>query len=157
MSENITFTVFTKLLNKPLPELGRYVKDLGLDGVELPVRPGYPVDPDNISSALPEAGKIFADFGLKIGSVAGSIDEKTIAACSEVGIPIIRICVLIHKDMDYWKSIELHQKQWDKLIPALDKYGVSIGIQNHCDRCIANTAQMHSVLQNYDPKHICAV
>ena len=78
---NIAFTVFSKPWTLPLPELAALVKSLGLDGVELPVRPGYQVEPANVANGLKEAVKIFADHGLKIGSVAGPTDEPTIAAC----------------------------------------------------------------------------
>jgi hypothetical protein len=30
----------------PLPELAEFVNTLGIDGVELPVRPGYQVEPE---------------------------------------------------------------------------------------------------------------
>ncbi|GAI21893.1 unnamed protein product, partial [marine sediment metagenome] len=39
MSENgIIFTVFTKPWRMPLPELGKYVSELGFDGIEFPLR-----------------------------------------------------------------------------------------------------------------------
>ena len=75
---DVAFTVFTKpWRDKPLAELARFVRDLGFQGVELPVRPGYQVPPENVTKGLPEAGKIFADHGLKIGTIAGPTDEKT--------------------------------------------------------------------------------
>lgn len=156
MSKEIDFTVFTKPWKMPLPELGKFVKKLGFDGIELPIRDGYQVEPGKVT-ALTEAARILGDLEVKIGSIAGPTDEQTIAACAEAGIPIIRICVGIFEEMDYWQSIEFHRKQWDKLIPILEDSGVSIGIQNHCDHCMANAMQMYHILENYNPKHICAV
>ena len=88
-------TVFTKPWNKEvsLRELGRKMKAIGVDGVELPVRPGYQVEPANVGKGLPEAKKILAGEGIKIGSVAGSVDEPTINAMGAAGIKILRICV----------------------------------------------------------------
>jgi len=157
MSAKVRFTVFTKPWKMPLPELAGFVRGLGFDGVELPVRPGYQVEPDNVAKGLPQASKVLADHGLKIGSVAGPADEQTIAACAEAGVPIIRICVVIAEDQDYLTGIAEHQRQWDKLVPILDKHGVAIGIQNHCDRCIANAMQLRHAIEKYDPMHICAV
>ena len=47
---SIQFTLFTKPWRTPIPELASMVADLGFDGVELPVRPGYPVNPDNMAT-----------------------------------------------------------------------------------------------------------
>jgi len=89
----IKFTVFTKPWKMGLPELGQYVHGLGFDGVELPVRPGYQVEPEQVRRDLPRAAKILSDFGVRISTVAGPTDEATMEACAEAGVPIIRICV----------------------------------------------------------------
>lgn len=153
----VAFTVFTKSWKMPLPELGRFIKGLGLDGVELPVRPGFQVTPENIARELPEAVRILADCGLKIGTLAAPTDERTIAACGACGIPIIRICVSIPKDKDYLAAIVDFQREWDALVPVLDRHGVAIGLQNHCSRMIANAMQLRHAIEKYDPRHICAV
>ncbi|HUS47743.1 MAG TPA: hypothetical protein VM098_06470, partial [Phycisphaerae bacterium] len=71
------YTVFTKpWKDKTLAELFAFVKGLGFDGVELPVRPGFQVSPETIAEGLPAAARIAADCGLRIGSVAGPTDEK---------------------------------------------------------------------------------
>ena len=58
---NVTFSVFTKPWKMPVAELGRFVKGLGFDGIELPVRPGYQVLPENVRRDLPKAAKQLAD------------------------------------------------------------------------------------------------
>ncbi|HUT25154.1 MAG TPA: sugar phosphate isomerase/epimerase [Sumerlaeia bacterium] len=151
-------TVFSKPWpDKPLPELAKFVKGLGLDGVELPVRPGYQVEPKNVTKGLPEAAKILADHGLKIGSVAGPTDEATIAACGKAGVPIIRICVGIDMNIGYFATEEKVRKEFDALIPALDRHGVSIGVQNHCDVCVGSAVGIMHLIEKYDPKHVSAV
>jgi len=45
-----------------LPELARHIAGLGFDGVELPVRPGYPVHPDNVTEELPRAAHLLGRF-----------------------------------------------------------------------------------------------
>ena len=72
---NLSYTVFTKpWQKKSLPELARFVSDLGFDGIELPVRPGYQVEPENVAKGLPEAARILGDHGVRIGTVAGPTD-----------------------------------------------------------------------------------
>lgn len=153
----VSFTVFTKPWAEPLPELVRRVRSLGLDGVELPVRPGYQVEPANVAKGLKEAVKVFAGEGLKIGSVAGPTDEATIAACGEAGVPIIRICVGIDLSVGYRATEESVRRQFDALVPALEKHRVTIGVQNHCDICVGSAIGIVHLIEKYDPRHVCAV
>jgi len=154
---NVTFSVFTKPWKMPVAELGRLVKGLGFDGIELPVRPGYQVLPENVRRDLPKAAKQLADFGLKIASVAGPTDEATIAACAESGVPTIRICIGTG-DEGYLAGEARLQREFDALVPLLDKHGVQLGIQNHVGRNdVCNAMGLLHLIGKYDPKHIAAV
>jgi len=154
---DIAFTVFTKPWKMPLPELGEFVHELGFDGVELPVRPGYQVLPENVAKGLPEAARVLADSGVQIASIAGPTDEPTLAACAEAGVPIIRICVSIDAEKGYLAEEARLQREYDALVPLLEKHGVTIGIQNHCDLCVANAMGMRTLIGKYDPRHFGAV
>ena len=117
---SISYTVFTKpWKNKSLPELAKFVSDLGFDGVELPVRPGYQVQPENVTKGLPEAARIFADHGVRIGTLAGPTDEVTIAACAEAGVPIIRVCESIDMKLGYMATEQKLRSGYDALLPLL--------------------------------------
>lgn len=155
----IQFTVFTKPWNIPAKELARYIKNLGLDGVELPIRDGYEVTPENIGKKLPEVVKIFADYGLTIPSVAPlpPVKEEIIAHCGETNIQIIRQCVRISPETGYMKTMEQLWKEFDRLVPVLEKYKVKIGIQNHCDLFIPHALGIRYLIERYSPKHFCAV
>ncbi|HEX2999824.1 MAG TPA: TIM barrel protein, partial [Armatimonadota bacterium] len=41
--------------------------------------------------------------------------------------------------------------------PRLERYGVTLGVQNHCDRCMANAMQLRYLIGQYNPKQIAAV
>ena len=152
-------TVFSKPWDNEvtLEQLGKKLTSLGVDGVELPVRPGYQVEPENIAKGLPEAKKILADQGIKIGSVAGSVDEPTINALGEAGVQILRICVGIDMSIGYMATERRLREQWDALIPALDHAGVNIGVQNHCNNCVGSAVGIMHLIEKYDPKHVSAV
>lgn len=154
----VRYTVFTKpWKDRPLGELFAFVKALGFDGVELPVRPGFQVEPDGIEKGLAEAAKVASDNGLRIGSIAGPTDEKTIAACAAAGVPLIRVMGRIPPETDYFTAVAELQMQWDALVPLLDKHAVAVGVQHHCWRYISNAMQLCCAIARYDPKHICAV
>jgi sugar phosphate isomerase/epimerase len=155
-SEDVTFSVFTKPWKTPIPELGAFVKGLGFDAIELPVRPGYQVLPENVARDLPKAAKQLADCGVAIASVAGPTDEKTIAACAEAGVPTIR--VMVHIDEDGYLATEARtQAEYEALVPVLDRYGVQIGVQNHCNEWVSSAAGLLHLMERFDPRHVAAV
>jgi sugar phosphate isomerase/epimerase len=152
------FTVFTKpWQEETLEELGKLVKRLGFDGVELAVRPGYQVVPERVDTDLKEAVKILGDQGVIIGSIAGPTDRRTIAACGECEIPIIRICQGIDLNVGYMESVTRIRKEYDALVPYLQEAGVAIGVQNHCGNMIASAIGTMHLIEQYDPQVVCAV
>jgi sugar phosphate isomerase/epimerase len=155
MNGAIRFSVFTKPWKMPIPELGAYVRALGFDGIELPVRPGYPVEPDSVAE-LPRAARQLADEGVQIESIAGPTDEAAIAACAEAGVPVIRTMVRIGSE-GYMASVAEAHRAFDALLPSLERSGVRIGVQNHCDRYIPHAMGLLHFLERYDPRQVCAV
>ncbi len=154
-ADSFVFSVFTKPWKMPTPELGDLISALGFTGVELPVRPGYQVEPENVED-LPEAAEQLAEHGVKITSIAGPTDERTIAACADAGVPIIRTCVSVG-DEGYMATEAQTQREFDEKVPLLDRYGVTIGVQNHADRNVGSAAGTLRLIENYDPRHIAAV
>jgi len=154
--DQIHFSVFTKPWKLPLGELATLVSRLGFDGIELPVRPGFQVEPANVAHDLPAAVRQLGDHGLTIYSIAGPTDEATIAACAETGIPMIRIMVPIGPE-GYLASEAAARRKFDALLPLLETYRVRVGVQNHNGRYVCNAAGLRHLLQGYDPTLICAV
>jgi sugar phosphate isomerase/epimerase len=155
---SVYFTVFTKPWKFPLPELAHHVAGLGFDGVELPVRPGYPVHPDNVADALPEAVKILGERGLRIASIAGPTDENTMAACAASGVPLIRICVGMRSGETYLEGETRLQREFDAFVPLLARHGVTLGVQNHYgNHDVCNAMGLRHLLERYDPQQIGAV
>ena len=152
----MSYSVFTKMWgDKSIEELGEFVRGMGFDGIELPVRPGYPVEPDSVATTLPAAVRKLEAIDVRITSVAGPTDEATIAACGDAGVPIIRTCPDISDG--YLASIDRHWSAFDALVPLLEQHGVAIGIQNHCDDWICNAMGVRHLIERYDRRHICAI
>ncbi|WP_194288285.1 sugar phosphate isomerase/epimerase family protein [Agrobacterium tumefaciens] len=150
-------TVFTKPWYDPLDILAQKIAALGVDGVELPIRPGYQVEPETAVAELPRAVKILADHGLAIRSIAGPYNERTIAVCAENSIPVIRIFAPIDPEIGFYKSLERYRREFDAAVPWLDRYGVCIGIQPHAGPCIGSAAGLLHLVDRYDPRHIAIV
>ena len=156
MHHAITLSVFTKPWKMSLPELARFVSGLGFDGIELPVRPGYQVEPHQISRDLPLAVRTLADHGVRITSVATEPTPEAITACAEAGIPIIRTMAPI--DSDGYRATEARlQRHYESFLPLLRDSGVKIGVQNHNGNYVSNASGLRSLLEPFDPTLIGAV
>jgi sugar phosphate isomerase/epimerase len=150
-------SVFTKPWTDPLPALADKLAALGVDGVELAVRPGYQVTPETAAAGLKDAVGILGARGLRILSIASVADEATIAACGDAGVPLIRIMAPIDMTLGYLGSVTRLQRRLDALLPALDRYGVTIGVQNHYGLFVGSAVGLLHLLQPFDRRLVCAV
>lgn len=156
--ERITFSVFTKPWKTiSVAQLGELVRRMGYTGIELPVRPGYQVEPQTIGKLLPAVAKELAQFDVRICSVAGPTDEATIAACAEAGVPVIRTMAAIPAGATYLEAEAAIQQQYDALLPALERSGVTIGVQNHLGNYVANALGLLRLIEKYNPTQVAAV
>jgi len=154
--QRMQLSVFTKPWKMPLPRLGELVARLGVEAIELPVRPGYQVEPQDVARGLPRAARQLAELGVRIHSVAGPADEATIAACAEAGVPIIRVMARVG-EAGYLAAEAETRREYDALVPILARHGVTLGVQNHCDRFVPNALGLRGILSGYDPRHVGAV
>ena len=155
---DVAFSVFTKSWKTvPLGRLGELVRGMGFEGIELPVRPGFQVVPERAGRDLPAAARQLADVGVAIHSVAAAADEAMIMACADAGVPLIRIMAPIGADESYADAEERYRREFDALLPALDRAGVTLGVQNHAGRQVANAIGLRSLIGRYDPRHVAAV
>ena len=150
-------SVFTKPWTEPLPALADKLAAVGVDGVELAVRPGYQVTPETVGTGLKEAARILGERGLSILSIASVTDEATIAACGEAGVPLIRIMAPIDLSLGYMGSVDKLRRELDALVPALERHNVAVGIQNHYGRFVGSAIGLYHLVEPFDPRHVCAV
>jgi len=154
MMDGICLSVFTKPWpGLSLDELGVLVSTLGFDGVELPVRPGYQVEPQRVAG-LAQAVETLGRHGVQILSVAGPADEATIAACAEAGVPTIRVMAPVARGESYPEAEARYRREYDALLPLLERYGVQLGVQNHYGRFVANAVGLQRLVAPYDPRSI---
>ncbi len=79
------FIMFTKHLQTlSIAEMGRVVKDLGFSGVELTVRAGGHVSPQQVSSDLPIAIERLAEIGLTVPAIVVEIHRPSDPYSEEV-------------------------------------------------------------------------
>jgi sugar phosphate isomerase/epimerase len=152
-----TWSVFTKPWREPsIGTLGELVSGMGFNAVELPVRPGYQVTPDEVATALPDAVRRLAHAGIGVTSIASGTDEATFAACAEAGVPFIRIMVPVGPS-GYAATGDEIRRTLDGLTARAERFGVRVAVQPHYDDYIADSSELYALLRDYDPRAIAAI
>ena len=146
--------------------------ELGLDGFELCVRPGYAVSPDNITEALPpfaaECRKGGIDVPLitaNIGDPADPLAEKFLSAMDKSNVRMLRLAYYYfgrHKDISYWAEVDKLKKKLETFTALAKKYGVKLMYHTHSsdeegpNYMGSNASNLMHVIKDLDPKHIGA-
>ncbi len=156
------FALFVKPWKKlSLPELAKHVRELGFSWIELPVRPGFPCEPESIQTSLPKAVALLRNEGIRVLNVTVSLpldDERLYAACLEAGISMNRVMFDRQEGENYWDAEKRARETLDLAVPFCEKYGFQIGVQNHSGRNVpVNAMGLHHLLQDYDPKYVGAI
>ena len=141
MTQTSKFTVFTKpWKNDTLEALADRVAGLGFQGIELPVRDGFQVNPDNFRAALPKAVSVLGQKNISIESIAGAIETDLVKAMGHSGVKILRIMLGADPKKNYLKQEETYYKTVSELLPVLESSGVRLGVQNHCGNFLGSSS-----------------
>ncbi len=149
--------IFTKPWKCSIPELGEMLAALGVDGLELPVRPGYPVTPDNMIDELPKAVAVLKQYGQTVYSIGASVSAASIAACGAAGVPVIRDGIAIDMSKGYYASVAAFRRMCQELTAELVMHNVKIGVQNHCNNFVGSAIGLMHVIGDFAPQQVGAV
>lgn len=148
----------------PLPELAAHLKGVGVDGVDLPCRPGAPIGPADAPKMLPEARRVFEDHGLVLERVVTGIQEandetdRQLEAIRNAGVSKIRLGGYHVPRDEVANATQLLDEARRKLAGVeklLKKHGVKGGIQNHSGITLdVNVCSCLLVMQDCDPEWV---
>jgi len=161
------FIMFTKHLEGlDIPGIMEALKSVGVEGADLCVRPGYPVNTDNVDKDLPKVAKQFADEGLCIPLVTTPGDftntqidyaERMYAGCGEAGVANIKLGYW-HWSADgpgYWELADTIHEELEKFSRLSEKYGPKTCIHNHSGRSMGlNSSAVMNLVKGFDPKYV---
>jgi len=161
--ELIYFTKFLQGLSAE--EVGRTAKRLGFDGLDLAIRRGQCVNPDNVESALPEAMKIWKDQGLSVPLVSmetrptdprAQTTVRIYEACGKAGIPRIKVGYWHWKEgAPYWPGVEAIRKDMAEFEKLGRKTGIKTVIHTHSGYYYGGNASSAMLLvRGFDPKFV---
>lgn len=157
--------LFTKSLRgMSISQMADTAVSLGLDGLDLAVRAGYPVNPDNVASELPAAARELAQRGLSIPLVttegkftdpSAPDAEPTFAACAEVGCPLIKLGYWGYTFPGYWEQVDAVRRDLAGFAKLGEKHGVKSMVHVHSGRRpAANCAMAMQLVEGLDPRHV---
>jgi len=142
-----------------VPEVGAVIRDLGLDGVDLTVRPGGHVLPENVREGLPAAVKALSDQGLKVPMITTGVTDAgeehadaifaTAAAC---GIRRLKLGYWPYKGFGTMAAlIDDCQRKMDGIEALAARHGVRACIHIHSgNSASANAAIVYLLLKDRD-------
>lgn len=155
------FAVFVKpWKSMALPELAQHVRHLGFDRIELPVRPGFAVEPEEIERGLPRAVQLLGGEGIQVVNVTVALpldDERLYAACAACKISMNRV-IFGRGGLGYWEAEAKARRELEAALPLCQQYGVKIGIQHHYGGSVPiNSMGLHHLVQGFDPAYVGAI
>ena len=132
------------MFSKPLQtmsiaEAGRVIRDLGFEGVDLTVRPGGHVLPEDVRDSLPVAVRTLADLGLQVPLITTAItaaDEPYAAdifkAAAEAGVPEIKLGYWRYQGFGTFRqAMDEIARQLDGIEELARRTGVRANIHTH--------------------------
>lgn len=160
------YVYFTKSLQKlDLQGILNFLKEAGLDGADLAVRPGYPVHPDNALTELPRAAKAFRNEGLVIGLVTAPTDmndpdsrtsRALFEACGKAGVPAIKLGYFYYQGK-FDAALADARGRLAGFAKLAAKTGVRACYHTHSGNFLGNNAAgLRLLLQDADPHHVGA-
>jgi sugar phosphate isomerase/epimerase len=160
------FIYFTKTLKELAPPaLVEFCKETGVDGLDLAVRPGYPIEPGNALTELPKFAAIMKQNKLDIPLVsaptslidAESKDAKNLfEACALAGVPMIKIGYFPYKG-NFSDDLQGARKKLQGFSKLAQATKVKAVYHTHSGNNIGNNAvSLKELLTDFDPHQIGA-
>ena len=158
--------MFSKMLGSLLvDQAGDAIAEMGFDGVDLTVRAGGHVLPENVEGDLPKAVEILQSKQLSVPMITtGIVDatepyaEATLRTASECGIQYLKLGYWQYRGFGHIKAqIREVREKIEGLQALAQKYDVCLGLHVHSGNFMtAMPGVMVMLLEGFDPKHIGA-
>lgn len=156
-SDAFKVSVFSKNLQwLSFTEMAKIAADIGFDGIDLTVRPGGHVLPENVSVDLPKAVEAIRKSGLEVFMITTAITDasdphtvRILKAASALGIRHYRLGWFSY---DSKQTIENNLKNFERQLRSIAELNATYGIigeyQNHSGTHFgAPVWDLHKVLQ----------
>jgi L-ribulose-5-phosphate 3-epimerase len=143
--------------------LAEILSEAGAEGIDLSVRPGGHVLPENVETDLPKAVEAARKKGLRVDMIVTGIikaDEKyaesIIKTASSLGIKFYRLGYINYEDtVDIMTTLQKVKNDFLKLAEMNSKYKIHGAYQNHAGIRIGGPVwDLYELLKDLDPEFI---
>lgn len=157
--------VFTKSFqDRPIPEVCKIFKRIGADGLDLTVRPGGHIDPQDVVRELPPAVQAAKDAGLKVFFLTTSItdaDETArtlLATAADLGIDRVKLGYFRYKKFgEMRREIDAVKKRIDGIAKLAKPFGVLPCVHIHSGNFIpSHGTHLYELIKDFDPQDVGA-
>lgn len=160
--------LFSKMLkDRSIDELADLAAVLGIDGYDLAVRPGHPVNPDNVAEALPRAAATLRARGFDIPMITANTDlvdaaatgvDTLLAAMAAAEVPRVKLGYYkIDLATDYWVAVDECRAKLAAWGEKAKSHGVQVVYHTHSNRCMGlNAGMLAHLLRGLDPSGVGA-
>ncbi len=159
---------FIHIFSKPLQwldydSLAELLAEAGAEGIDLTVRPGGHVLPENVKRDLPLAVKAAQKRGLRTDMIVTAITgadeqyaEDIIATASDLGIKFYRLGYLNYDEKSgVWGTLQKYKPLMKKLEERNRKYNIHGAYQNHYGTRVGGPVwDLYELLKDLDPQYI---
>ncbi len=159
----IPFYLFSKVLQwMPLADVPNAVKDMGFDGIDLPVRRNGFFDIPDLKAKLPNVVRQSANLGLRTPVLTTDMNIGRMAEMDEFlkilageGIQHYRMGYLAFSSKEVKKELSEMNSTMKKAAALHEKHGVTGHYQNHAGRRIGGSVwEVYHLLEGIDPDHV---
>ena len=160
--------LFSKMLkDRSIDALADLAAFLGIDGYDLAVRPGHPVNPDNVAEALPRAAATLRARGFDIPMITANTDlvdatavgvDTLLAAMAAAEVPRVKLGYYkIDLSADYWAAVDVCREKLASWGEKARSHGVQVLYHTHSNRCMGlNAGMLAHLLRGLDPRGVGA-
>jgi sugar phosphate isomerase/epimerase len=162
--EDDTICAFSKIFQwLDYDSLAGFLSEAGFEGIDLSVRPGGHILPDNVEKDLPKAVKAAQKHGLTIPMIATAITDvsdpvtkRILKAASDTGVKYYRLGYYRYDEqLDATQNLEKVKKSLNALGELNAKYGLQGGYQNHVGNFVGSPVwDLWYAIKDLDPEHI---
>jgi sugar phosphate isomerase/epimerase len=160
-----TFVAFSESFQAwPIPEVCQKFKAIGLDGLDLTVRPGGHIEPADAPKTLPAAVQAARDQGVRIAMLSTAIvepdktSEALLATAAEQGIDRVKLGYYRYKEFGTLvQRIDEVRKQLAAVAKMAAKHKVLPCVHVHSGETIPGSGTIaYLLLMGFDPQELGA-
>ena len=141
--------------------MAKVAAELGFDGLDLTVRPGGHVEPEQVETDLPNAIEAMANAGLLsimmttvVTNAEDEVHQRVLNTAADQGIQFYRMGSLRYQQGKSWReNLDAYRKDMEGLAALNKEHGLHGAYQNHAGKRVGSyIPDIVYLLEDLDPK-----